>query len=70
MRFCTRCVYPEAAVSVVFDDEGVCSGCRVAEEMRALAERWRPYRGLALVYGYAELARRESPSPPGPHRSI
>jgi DNA-3-methyladenine glycosylase II len=27
-------------------------------EMRALAERWRPYRGLALVYAYAELARR------------
>ena len=24
MRFCTRCVYPEAAVSLVFDDEGVC----------------------------------------------
>jgi len=27
-------------------------------EMRAFAERWRPYRGLALVYCYAELARR------------
>ena len=38
MRFCTRCVYPEAAVSIVFDDEGVCSGCRVAEETRALAD--------------------------------
>jgi DNA-3-methyladenine glycosylase II len=28
-------------------------------EMRAHAERWRPYRGLALVYAYAELARRQ-----------
>jgi DNA-3-methyladenine glycosylase II len=28
-------------------------------EMRALAERWRPWRGLALVYSWAELARRE-----------
>ena len=37
MRYCTRCVYPEAAVNIVFDDEGVCSGCRVAEEMRELA---------------------------------
>jgi DNA-3-methyladenine glycosylase II len=27
-------------------------------EMRAFAERWRPYRGLALVYCYAELGRR------------
>jgi DNA-3-methyladenine glycosylase II len=27
-------------------------------EMRAFAERWRPYRGLALIYCYAELLRR------------
>lgn len=27
-------------------------------DMRAFAERWRPYRGLALVYCYAELTRR------------
>jgi DNA-3-methyladenine glycosylase II len=30
-------------------------------DMRAFAERWRPYRGLALIYCYAELMqRRES----------
>ncbi len=27
-------------------------------DMRAFAERFRPYRGLALIYAYAELARR------------
>lgn len=27
-------------------------------EMREFAERWRPYRGLALIYCYAELIRR------------
>src|SRR5712692_3919314 len=27
-------------------------------DMRAFAERWRPYRGLALIYCYAELTRR------------
>jgi DNA-3-methyladenine glycosylase II len=27
-------------------------------DMRAFAERWRPYRGLALVYCYAELMHR------------
>ena len=27
-------------------------------EMRTFAERWRPYRGLALLYCYAELMRR------------
>jgi DNA-3-methyladenine glycosylase II len=30
-------------------------------EMRAFAERWRPYRAYALVYAYAELARRRRP---------
>jgi DNA-3-methyladenine glycosylase II len=29
-------------------------------EMRAFAERWKPYRGLALIYCYAELIRREA----------
>lgn len=29
-------------------------------DMRAFAERWRPYRGLALIYCYAELMSRNS----------
>ena len=29
-------------------------------EMRDFAERWRPYRGLALAYCYVELARRQA----------
>lgn len=28
------------------------------DEMRRFAERWRPHRTLALIYGYAELQRR------------
>ncbi len=30
------------------------------KEMRSYAERWRPYRGFALVYAYAELNRRKA----------
>jgi DNA-3-methyladenine glycosylase II len=30
------------------------------DEMRGFAERWRPYRGLALAYAYAELQHRAS----------
>jgi DNA-3-methyladenine glycosylase II len=30
------------------------------DEMRGFAERWRPWRGLALHYCYAELGRREN----------
>jgi DNA-3-methyladenine glycosylase II len=34
---------------------------RVTEKrMRRFADRWRPYRGLALVYAYAEINRREA----------
>ncbi|HTO87098.1 MAG TPA: hypothetical protein VMR54_06165 [Thermoanaerobaculia bacterium] len=34
---------------------------RVTENrMRHFADRWRPYRGLALVYAYAEIGRRRS----------
>ncbi len=32
------------------------------QEMREFAESWRPYRGLALIYTYAELARRSRKS--------
>ena len=41
MRYCKRCVYPEVAVNVIFDDEGVCAACRVAEEFADLTpEFW------------------------------
>jgi len=34
-------------------------GLALEKDMRKFAERWRPYRGLALIYAYAELARRQ-----------
>ena len=33
------------------------------DEMRRFAERWKPHRGFALVYGYAELNRRKAARP-------
>jgi N-acetyl sugar amidotransferase len=34
-QYCTRCVYPSFAAAVAtFDDEGVCTGCRVNEAKR------------------------------------
>jgi len=33
MKFCDRCLYPENhALNIIFDKNGVCSGCRVHEE--------------------------------------
>lgn len=32
MRYCARCLYPEnARPTIIFDEEGVCSGCRYHE---------------------------------------
>ncbi len=37
MRYCTKCVYPGAsAVPLQFDDDGVCSGCRVAQQKQSI----------------------------------
>ncbi|HWI06568.1 MAG TPA: N-acetyl sugar amidotransferase [Solirubrobacteraceae bacterium] len=54
MQYCTKCVYPAAsAAPLAFDDDGVCSGCRVAaqkdridweeraQELRELFEEYR-----------------------------
>lgn len=41
MRFCTRCLYPEIhPLNITFDEDGVCSGCRVHEEKDELD--WAP----------------------------
>ena len=33
MQYCTRCLYPENhPYGLIFDEDGVCSGCRVHEE--------------------------------------
>ncbi|MBX3196810.1 MAG: N-acetyl sugar amidotransferase [Labilithrix sp.] len=43
MRYCTRCVYPAAsAAPLAFDEQGVCSGCRVHEARKAID--WAPRR--------------------------
>ncbi len=41
------------------------TGKATEAEMRAFAERWRPFRALGLAYCYAELATRRGASTPG-----
>lgn len=46
MKYCTRCLYPaNHPLGITFDEEGVCSGCRIHEEKDIL--NWRE-RGLLL----------------------
>jgi N-acetyl sugar amidotransferase len=53
VRFCTRCVYPAAAATpLTFDEDGVCSGCRVAAQKPAIDwdERFAMLRELVGEY--------------------
>ena len=35
MKYCTRCVYPaNAKPLIIFDEHGVCSGCRNIESRK------------------------------------
>ena len=40
MRYCTRCVMPETAESLTFDEEGVCSACRQIEHKQTAVD-WK-----------------------------
>ncbi len=59
MKYCTRCLYPENhPLGLTFDDDGVCSGCRVHEEkdelnwqerFQELKDTINKYRGKSLT---------------------
>lgn len=36
MKYCKKCVYPEVAVNLSIDDDGICSSCRSFEEFEKL----------------------------------
>lgn len=53
MNYCQRCLYPaNHPLNITFDDEGVCSGCRVHEEKDALdwGERLEKLKRIAAEY--------------------
>jgi N-acetyl sugar amidotransferase len=53
MKYCTTCVYPaSSAVKLVFDEQGVCSGCRVADQKKSIDwdERANMLEELVLQY--------------------
>lgn len=46
MKYCQHCVYPEIAVNLLLDDEGVCSACRISEEYHQLTTEFWAQRRL------------------------
>jgi N-acetyl sugar amidotransferase len=56
VQWCSRCVYPNIAANVIFDDDGVCAACRVQEEFDELTpEFWA--RRREVFEGIVEEAR-------------
>ena len=53
MRYCTRCVNPESsAVTLTFDERGICSGCRVDEEKQKINWNERTERLRSILERY------------------
>ena len=40
MRYCNRCVYPEIAVNLYIDDEGICTSCRAFDKFEDLTTKF------------------------------
>ncbi len=60
MKYCTRCVYPENhPLNITFDDEGVCSGCRVHEEKDEIDWKEKAEELDRILSGYR--GRKEAP---------
>ena len=57
MRYCKRCVYPEnTQPHIIFDEDGVCSGCRVLERRRTVDWDERKQQLENLLKEYKEVA--------------
>ena len=47
MEYCARCLYPaNAKPTIIFDEEGVCSGCRYPESRGRLEVSWEERRRM------------------------
>ncbi|MEE2960719.1 MAG: N-acetyl sugar amidotransferase [Myxococcota bacterium] len=58
MKYCTRCVYPENhALGIIFDADGICSGCKIHEEKDALPWQERLQKLKAMVAPYKNSRR-------------
>ena len=54
MKFCNRCVYPENhPLNIIFDEDGICSGCRIHEEkdfLNWLYQNITKHKSLLCIY--------------------
>src|SRR6188472_3646653 len=53
MKYCSKCVYPGvSATPLTFDEQGICSGCRVAAAKNTIHwdKRWELFQELIDEY--------------------
>ena len=53
IQYCQRCTYPAvAATPLTFDENGICSGCRIADQKEHINwdERWEMLKELVEEY--------------------
>ena len=63
MEYCTRCMYPaNARPVIVFDDKGLCSGCRYVESRKSI--NWEE---RLVTYILFLIFNKLQPLPPPPH---
>lgn len=63
MKYCLRCCYPENSKPItIFDDEGVCSGCRWAEQKSNQSIDWvqRKNELKEILEYYKNLAKKNN----------
>ncbi|MBL8012938.1 MAG: N-acetyl sugar amidotransferase [Candidatus Omnitrophica bacterium] len=59
MQYCTRCLYPgNHPLGITFDDQGVCSGCRVHEEKDVLDWEERSQRLVKIFDAFRSRSGR------------
>lgn len=61
MRYCLRCCYPEnTKPSIIFDEQGICSGCRTNEQRTKEVVDWdsKKQEFKELLETYKEKARK------------
>ncbi len=60
MRYCLRCLYPEnAKPTIIFDEQGICSGCRHHEARHRIDWPAREQKLRQLLTDYRDRSRAE-----------
>ena len=53
MKYCKRCLYPQNhALNIIFDDDGICSGCKVHEEKFSINWKEKEKRLIQILDNY------------------